>query len=60
GYYYWLRRLSAAAPSGNLVAVHIDNAKVGGSVEITYPNGVVLNFSGELNASNLKSLICCI
>ncbi len=60
GYYYWLRRLRPQASSGSIVPVQIHNARIGGTLEISYPNGVSLSFSGELNSNNLKALVCCI
>jgi hypothetical protein len=56
-YYYWLKKLNAANKTRGFVALSVaKNA----SVEITYPNGVQISFSGEINAATLKALVCCI
>ncbi|MFT4152526.1 MAG: hypothetical protein QM629_01785 [Parafilimonas sp.] len=36
------------------------NIGPGAAIEITYPNGVRLNFSGDINAVAVKALVCCI
>lgn len=56
-YYYWLKKLNAENKAAGFVALSVGK---GASVEITYPNGVQLSFSGEIDAATLKALVCCI
>lgn len=56
GYYYWLKKLNAINQPSGFTAISVaKNA----SVEISYPNGVQLSFSGEINAVTVKALVCC-
>jgi hypothetical protein len=57
GYYYWLKKLNGENKSSGFAAVNITT---NGALEITYPNGVQLSFSGAINAATLKALVCCI
>lgn len=56
-YYYWHKRLSAGKSLGGFTPISVSR---GSSVEITYPNGVQLSFTGEVNAVTIKALVCCI
>ncbi|HRN47503.1 MAG TPA: hypothetical protein PLS00_00065 [Niabella sp.] len=56
-YYYWLKRLRDENKSTSFTEIGITK---NASIEITYPNGVQLSFSGEINAATLKALVCCI
>ena len=56
-YYYWHKKLSDENNSPGFIPVSI---KRNSSVEITYPNGVQLSFTGDINASTLNALVCCI
>lgn len=56
-YYYWLKKLTAANKPTGFIAISVTQSS---SVEVTYPNGVHLCFTGELNAAVLKALVCCI
>lgn len=56
-YYYWLKKLKGVSKASGFVALSVGKSS---SVEITYPNGVQLSFSGEINAATLQVLVCCI
>ena len=56
-YYYWLKKLTDEKPLPGFTEVSITRSS---PVEITYPNGVRLCFSGDINAATLKALVCCI
>jgi transposase-like protein len=57
-YYKWVKKWS----SENTVAgfTQVDVASTSTTIEITYPNGVRLSYSGALDTSTLKLLVCCI
>lgn len=57
GYYYWLKKLTDEKPSAGFTALSITRSSL---LEITYPNGVQLCFSGDISAATLKALVCCI
>lgn len=56
-YYYWLKKLNGGIKASGFVALSVGKSS---SVEMTYPNGVQLSFSGEISAATLKALVCCI
>lgn len=56
-YYYWLKKLNGGSKSSGFTALSITPVT---ALAITYPNGVQLNFSGTLDASIVKALVCCI
>ena len=56
-YYYWLKQLAPANKPAGFTAISVAQSS---SVEVTYPNGVQLCFTGEINAAALKALVCCI
>lgn len=58
-YYYWHKRLRLINGTPGFVPVFV-NPKLSGSIEVTYPNGVCISYSGELNATSIKALVCCI
>lgn len=57
GYYYWHKKLSVDKESRGFIPVSINRNS---TVEISYPNGVQVSFSGEVNVATLKALVCCI
>lgn len=57
GYYYWLKKLNGAGKASGFTALGISP---GASVAITYPNGVQLSFTGDINTHIIKALVCCI
>ncbi len=56
-YYYWLRRLAERNDTGGFTAISL---AARATIEVRYPNGVQLIFSGDLNAATLQALVCCI
>lgn len=56
-YYYWLKKQNAENKSTGFTVISVAKR---GSVEITYPNGVQLSYTGDINAATLKALVCCI
>jgi hypothetical protein len=56
-YYYWLKKLAPANKPTGFTAISVTQSS---SVEVTYPNGVQLCFTGEINAAVLKALVCCV
>lgn len=56
-YYYWHKKLSDENKSAGFVAVNVESRSL---VEISYPNGVQLSFTGDINAVTVKALVCCI
>lgn len=56
-YYYWHKRLSDENKPSGFIPVSL---KRNSSIEINYPNGVQLSFTGDINAATLKALVCCI
>lgn len=56
-YYYWLKKLNGENKASGFVALSVGKSAL---VEITYPNGVQLSFSGEIDVTTLKALVCCI
>ena len=56
-YYYWHKKLSEGKSSTGFTSINVTRDS---SVEITYPNGVQLSFTGEINTATIKALICCI
>ena len=56
-YYYWHKKLSGENELSGFIPVSI---KRNSSVEITYPNGVHLSFTGDINVVAIKALVCCI
>lgn len=56
-YYYWLKKLNGENKTSGFVALSVGKSA---PVELTYPNGVQLSFSGEINIATLKALVCCI
>lgn len=56
-YYYWVKKLKGENKASGFTAINI---APGAAIEITYPNGVRLIFSGDINAVAIKALICCI
>lgn len=56
-YYYWHKKLLGEKGSSGFIPVSIKRSS---SVEIIYPNGVQLSFTGDINAATLKALVCCI
>lgn len=57
GYYYWLKKLNGASKAPGFTAV---NVPPNVALEITYPNGVQLSFTGAINIATVKTLVCCI
>ncbi|MDX1935493.1 MAG: hypothetical protein SFU21_00170 [Flavihumibacter sp.] len=57
GYYYWSKKLQGENKAPGFTAISIAKRA---SVEITYPNGVELCFTGEINVATIKALVCCI
>lgn len=57
GYYYWHKKLSVDKESPSFIPVSINRNS---TVEISYPNGVQISFSGEVNVATLKVMVCCI
>jgi hypothetical protein len=57
GYYYWLKKLNVASKAPGFIAV---NVTPNVALEITYPNGVQLSFTGAINIATVKALVCCI
>lgn len=56
-YYYWIKKLGSENRSSGFTAVNITTNT---SIEITYPNGVQLSFTGNMNVAAIKALVCCI
>lgn len=56
-YYYWLKKLNGDNKPPGFTAISVVKNE---SVALTYPNGVQLSFSGEINAATIKALVCCI
>lgn len=56
-YYYWHKKLSEGNPSAGFTPVSVNSSSL---VEVTYPNGVQLSFTGEINTVTIKALVCCI
>jgi hypothetical protein len=56
-YYYWLKKLSEEKASAGFTSVNVTRSSL---VEIIYPNGVQLSYTGDINAAVLQSLVCCI
>lgn len=56
-YYYWYKKISDGHKASGFIPVRIQRNS---SVELIYPNGVQLSFTGELNVAALKALVCCI
>lgn len=56
-YYYWVKKLKGENKASGFTAI---NVAPGAAIEITYPNGVRLSFSGDINAVAIKALVCCI
>ncbi len=57
-YYYWHKKFTCENEvSPAFIPVSIKRSS---SIEITYPNGVRLSFTGDMNAANVKALVCCI
>mgnify|MGYP001041614754 FL=1 len=56
-YYYWIKKLGSENKSGSFTAVKVTT---NAAIEITYPNGVQLSFTGNINVATIKELVCCI
>ena len=56
-YYYWIKKLGSENKSNGFTAVNI---ATNAAIEITYPNGVQLSFTGNINTALVKALVCCI
>ncbi|HEY1870109.1 MAG TPA: hypothetical protein VGG71_03570 [Chitinophagaceae bacterium] len=56
-YYYWLKQLSPANKPTGFTAISVAQSSC---VQVSYPNGVQLCFTGEINVAVLKALVCCI
>lgn len=57
GYYYWLKKLNGKSKSSGFTTINVGGHA---AVEITYPNGVQLSFTGDISAPTIKALVCCI
>jgi len=57
GYYYWLKKLSGTNQPSGFTAISVAKSA---SIEISYPNGVQLSYAGDITATTLKALVCCI
>ena len=56
-YYYWIKKLGSENKSSGFTAVKVTT---NAAIEITYPNGVQLSFTGNINIAIIKELVCCI
>ena len=56
-YYYWLKKLNPESRSTGFTAISLSKSS---SIEVTYPNGVQLSFTGDINTTTIKALVCCI
>jgi hypothetical protein len=56
-YYYWVKKLKGENKPSGFTAVSV---ATDARVEVTYPNGVQLSYRGAINATVIKTLICCI
>ena len=56
-YYYWLKKLNAENGCSGFTAIKVAS---GASVAIAYPNGVQLSYTGDISATTIKALVCCI
>lgn len=56
-YYYWIKKLGSENKSSGFTAVKVTT---NAAIEITYPNGVQLSFTGNINVAIIKELVCCI
>lgn len=57
-YYYWHKKLKGQSNASGFVALSV--SKISSSVEIIYPDGVQLSYSGGIKTDVLKALVCCI
>lgn len=58
-YYYWHKRLSKQTRPEAFVALNLNGVQ-SGNIVVSFPNGVSISFSGNISASVLKELACCI
>jgi len=56
-YYYWVKKLNGEIKPTGFTAVHV---ATDAAVEVIYPNGVQLSYRGAINATVIKTLVCCI
>lgn len=56
-YYYWVNKLNKKNGTTGFTPVAV---AAGSSLAITYPNGVQLSFTGDINIATVKALVCCI
>ena len=56
-YYYWVKKLNGENKPSGFTAVHV---ATDAAVEVIYPNGVQLSYRGAINATVIKTLVCCI
>ena len=56
-YYYWLKKLNGENKAAGFVALSVGESS---SVEIIYPNGVRLCFTGDISVATVKAMVCCI
>ena len=56
-YYYWLKKLGSENKSSGFTAVKVTT---NAAIEISYPNGVQLSFTGNISVATIKELVCCI
>jgi len=56
-YYYWIKKLGSEDKSGGFTTVKV---ATNAAIEITYPYGVQLSFTGNINVATIKELVCCI
>ena len=60
GYYYWYKKLTGDNKASGFIPVSVEQNPGTAPVEVIYPNGVRLSFSGDINIGILKQLVCCI
>jgi len=56
-YYYWLKKLNGINQPSGFTAISVTKSA---SIEISYPNGVQLSYTGDISATVIKALVCCI
>lgn len=59
-FYYWLKKLSKASKPVSFVPITVDPLAADSTVEVHFPSGVYVVFSGSVKASLLKEVVCCI
>ncbi|OJU25206.1 MAG: hypothetical protein BGN92_02875 [Sphingobacteriales bacterium 41-5] len=58
-YYYWYKRLQEQPEVKTFVPLTLSDGQ-GAGIVVNFPNGVIISFSGNISASVLKDLACCI